>query len=67
MIDADVGMEDQGGVGRYEKVSFEFCFNCDMDMSVLRMAGGNAFQSRGAERLKALLPMVERRAEGTVR
>ena len=28
---------------------------------------GNEFQSRGAERLNALLPMVARRAEGTDR
>ena len=31
------------------------------------MAGGNALQSRGAERLKALPPMGGRRAEGAVR
>ena len=61
MSDGDVGTEDH--VGRYEKVSFDL--NCDMES--VRTAGGNAFQSRGAERLKALLPMVERRAEGTVR
>ncbi len=29
--------------------------------------GGSEFQSLGAERLKALLPIVTRRAEGTVR
>ena len=40
--------------------------NRDME-SVLRMSGGSAFQSRGAERLKALLPIVLRRAEGTMR
>ena len=31
------------------------------------MSGGSEFQSWGAEWLKALLPMVLRRAEGTVR
>ncbi len=31
------------------------------------MSGGREFQRRGAERLKALDPMVDRRAEGTVR
>ena len=35
--------------------------------SVLRMSGGSEFQSLGAEQLKALLPMVLRRAGGTVR
>ena len=49
-----------------EKVSSEFDLNRDTE-SALRMAGGSAFQSRGAERLKALLPTVMRRAEGTVR
>ena len=34
---------------------------------MFRMSGGSEFQSLGAERLKALLPMVESRAEGTVR
>ena len=31
------------------------------------MSGGSKFQSLGAERLKALLPMVVSRAERTVR
>ena len=31
------------------------------------MVGGREFQRRGAERLKALAPMVDRRAGGTVR
>jgi len=31
------------------------------------MSGGREFQRRGAEQLKALDPMVDRRAEGTVR
>ncbi|KAI3361247.1 hypothetical protein L3Q82_012919, partial [Scortum barcoo] len=35
--------------------------------SVLRRSGGSVFQSWGAEQLKALLPMVLRRAGGTVR
>ena len=35
--------------------------------SIFRMSGGREFQSLGAERLKALLPMVVSRAEGTVR
>ena len=30
-------------------------------------SGGRLFQRRGAERLKALLPMVVRRAGGTVK
>jgi len=35
--------------------------------SILRRSGGSEFQSWGAERLKALLPMVTSRAGGTVR
>lgn len=35
--------------------------------SKLRMSGGREFQRRGAERLKALNPMVVKRARGTVR
>ncbi len=35
--------------------------------SELRMSSGKEFQSRGAEQLKALPPMVLRRAGGTVR
>ena len=31
------------------------------------MSGGREFQRRGAERLKALSPMVDSRAGGTVR
>ena len=34
---------------------------------MLRISGGSEFQSLGAERLKALLPMVVSRAEGTER
>ena len=34
---------------------------------MLRMSGGSEFQRLGAERLKALPPMVLRRAEGTKR
>lgn len=33
--------------------------------SIFLRSGGKEFQSRGAERLNALLPMVVRRAEGT--
>lgn len=36
-------------------------------MSILRISGGSAFQNRGAEQQKALLPMVLRQAEGTER
>ena len=35
--------------------------------SIFLMSGGREFQRRGAERLKALDPMVDRRAGGTVR
>ena len=34
---------------------------------MFRMSGGRLFQRRGAERLKALPPMVDKRAGGTVR
>ena len=34
---------------------------------MLQMSRGSEFQSRGAERLKALLPIVLIRVEGTVR
>ena len=40
--------------------------NCESEV-MFRMTGGREFQSLGAERLKALLPMVVRRAEGTDR
>ena len=35
--------------------------------SVFLRSGGSEFQRWGAERLKARAPMVERRADGTVR
>ncbi|KAK7933384.1 hypothetical protein WMY93_004280 [Mugilogobius chulae] len=38
-----------------------------VSVSVLRRSGGRVFQSWGAERLNALLPMVTSRAEGTER
>ena len=43
---------------------------CDLKVeseSMFLMLGGREFQRRGAERLKALAPMVVRRAGGTVR
>lgn len=39
---------------------------CENELMFLRL-GGSEFQSRGAEQLKALLPIVVRRAEGTVK
>ena len=36
-------------------------------MSMDLMSGGREFQRRGAERLKALAPMVDRRAGGMMR
>ena len=47
-------------------MSFESGFKRDREVRFLR-SGGREFQSWGAERLKALLPMVLRRAEVTVR
>ena len=40
--------------------------NCESELIFLK-SGGKEFQSWGAERLKALLPMVLRRAVGTAR
>lgn len=34
-------------------------------VEIFLKSGGREFQSRGAEQLKALLPMVTRRGEGT--
>lgn len=45
-------------------------FSCDLKWeseSMFLSEGGREFQRRGAERLKALLPMVVRRAGGTDR
>lgn len=44
-------------VGYFEQMSFELNLNRGRE-SIIWMLDGSEFQGRGAERLKALLPMV---------
>ena len=59
------------GMGYWENADLNRCvLSLDLKMgseSQFLMSGGSEFQSWGAERLKALLPMVLRRAGGTER
>lgn len=51
--------------GLFKKVGFKTRFK--NGQSVFLMSGGREFQRRGAVQLKALEPMVDRQADGTVR